>query len=50
MISTRNSERLGDLLAMIVAILLAGVIVVLAWPAEKPSRGTATLPGPVKID
>src|SRR5579863_10519347 len=45
----RNRERLGDLLAVIVAILLAGVIVALAGPGDQtPQAGT--LPGPVSID
>ncbi len=40
MISRRNRERLGDLLAVVVAILLASVIVALAGTAHICAAGT----------
>jgi hypothetical protein len=49
MISERNRERLGDLLAVIVAILLASVIVALAGPGDAVPQA-ATLPSPVRIE
>lgn len=49
MISRRNQERLGDLLAVVVAILLASVIVALAGTADAPPAA-AVLPGPVRIE
>ena len=45
MISTRNRQRLGDLLAVAVAILLASVLVALAGTTDAPA-----LPDPVRID
>jgi hypothetical protein len=47
MISRRNWERLGDVLAMVVAVLLASVIVALAQGADNPPAEAR--PGPVKI-
>ena len=37
MISRRNWERLGDVLAVVVAVLLASVIVALAQGADNPA-------------
>jgi hypothetical protein len=39
--SRRNRERLGDALAVIVAILLASVIVALAGTMDHPMRDAA---------
>lgn len=47
MISRRNWERLGDALAVAVAVLLASVIVCLAQGADNPP--TQAPPGPVKV-
>jgi hypothetical protein len=47
MFSARNQERLGDLLAVAVAILLASVIVALAGTSDAP---TVMLSEPVRID
>src|SRR5579872_6899631 len=49
MISGRNRERLGDLLAVIVAILLASVIVALAGPGDALPQA-AILPNPVRVE
>ncbi len=49
MISGRNRERAGDLLAVIVTILLASVIVALAGPGNSFAQD-ATLPSPVRIE
>ena len=49
MISGRNRERLGDLLAVIVTIILASVIVALAGPGDALPQAV-TLPNPVRID
>jgi hypothetical protein len=49
MISRRNWERLGDMLAVVMAILLASVIVALAETADDPPTAQAT-PKPVKIE
>jgi hypothetical protein len=49
MIGGRNSERLGDLLAVITAILLAGVIVAMAGPGDAFPQAAA-FPSPVRID
>lgn len=48
-ISRRNWERLGDMLAVIVAILLASIIVALAQTADMPPAAAAP-PKPVQID
>jgi spore germination cell wall hydrolase CwlJ-like protein len=51
MISRRNWERLGDVLAVVVAILLASVIVALAQiPDEPPTAPAPPPPKPVKIE
>ena len=49
MISKRNWERLGDVLAVVVAILLASAIVALAETPDDPPTAQAA-PKPVKIE
>ena len=49
MISKRNWERLGDVLAVVVAILLASAIVALAETPDDPPTALAA-PKPVKIE
>jgi spore germination cell wall hydrolase CwlJ-like protein len=49
MISRQNWERLGDVLAVVVAILLASVIVALAQTSNDPPMAQAP-PKPVKIE
>jgi hypothetical protein len=49
-ISRRNWERFGDLLAVVVAILLASVIVALAETADAPPPAQPASPKPVKIE
>ena len=49
MISRRDWERLGDMLAVVMAILLASVIVALAQTADDPPTAQAT-PKPVNIE
>ena len=49
MISKRNWERLGDVLAVVVAILLASAIVALAETPDDPPSAQAA-PKPVKIE
>ena len=50
MISKRNWERLGDVLAVVVAILLASVIVALAETSDDPPTAQPAAPKPVKIE
>jgi spore germination cell wall hydrolase CwlJ-like protein len=49
MISRRNWEQVGDILAAVMAILLASVIVSLAQTADDPPTAQAT-PKPVNIE
>lgn len=50
MFSGRNWERLGDMLALIMAVLLASVIVALAQTGNAPSALKAPSPTSVKIE
>ena len=50
MIGRRDWERLGDILALVVAVLLASVIVALARTGDAPSTVQVPPPKPVKIE
>jgi len=49
-ISRRNWERFGDILAVVIALLLASVIVALAETADAPPTAQPAPPKPVKIE